>query len=201
MNHTPIEYLDLAAQALGFILLFGLGLSESLRYELGVATYYVIGWLPEILPFHIVLIILAAVCSLYTSIIQKNLVDWDFMHMQQVRMKQIQKDMREAQLSNDKAKLENLQAEQMKSISEQGKMMKMQFRPMLYIGIISMPIFMWIYFYLGEHPQFIIFPFWGTVNMSDAVVGPILFWFYWYFLCGIFISQLTRKILYIEPMI
>ena len=38
-----------------------------------------LGWLPDILPFHVVLFILAAVTGLYASLIQKYTMDWEFL--------------------------------------------------------------------------------------------------------------------------
>ncbi len=109
---------------------------------------YVLGWMPGILPFHMVLFILAAVTGLYASLIQKYTMDWEFMRNQQEKMKALQRNMKEAQLSGDQSRIQALQSEQMKLVSEQGKMMQMQFKPMLYIGIISIPLLMWVYFYI-----------------------------------------------------
>jgi uncharacterized membrane protein (DUF106 family) len=109
--------------------------------------------------------------------------------------------MKEAQLSGDQARIQSLQSEQMKMVSEQGKMMQMQFKPMLYIGIISIPLFMWAYLYIGEHSSLTMtFPFWGTHPINTTVMGPILYWFYWYFICSLPVSQIIRKALDIGSM-
>jgi len=79
--------LDNAALVIGFVLFFGIMISADLRYSLGVATDYVLGWLPAILPFHVVLFILAAITGLYASLIQKYTMDWDFLKAQQEKMK------------------------------------------------------------------------------------------------------------------
>ena len=78
MKHGLTESLDRAAMAVGFVLFFGIMISSDLRDGLGVATGHLIGWLPDILPFHVVLFILAAVTGLYASLIQKYTMDWDF---------------------------------------------------------------------------------------------------------------------------
>jgi len=89
----------------------------------------------------------------------------------------------------------------MKMVSEQGKMMQMQFKPMLYIGIISIPLFMWIYFYIHNSGGITMtFPFWGTHGITEMVLGPILYWFYWYFVCSLPVSQIIRKALDIGSM-
>jgi len=201
MKHGLTESLDRAALAVGFVLFFGIMVSSDLRDGLGVATGQLIGWLPDILPFHVVLFILAAVTGLYASLIQKYTMDWDFLRLQQEKMKKLQRSMKEAQLSGDQARIQALQSEQMKMVSEQGKMMQMQFKPMLYIGIISIPLFMWAYLYIGQHSALTMtFPFWGTHPINTTVLGPILYWFYWYFVCSLPVSQIIRKALDIGSM-
>jgi uncharacterized membrane protein (DUF106 family) len=193
--------LDTVALAIGFVLFFGIMISGDLRHSLGVAMGYVIGWLPAILPFGVVLFVLAAITGLYASLIQKYTMDWDFLRVQQEKMKKLQRDMKEAQLSGDQARQQQLQTEQMKMVSEQGKMMQMQFKPMLYIGIISIPLFMWAYLYIEQNPDMIMtFPFWGTQKLNAAVIGPVLYWFYWYFVCSLPVSQIIRKALDIGSM-
>ena len=87
MNSKLTESLDKAALAVGFVLFFGIMISTDLRNSLGVFTGHLIGWLPDILPFHVVLFILAAVTGLYASLIQKYTMDWDFLRAQQEKMK------------------------------------------------------------------------------------------------------------------
>jgi len=200
MSSGLAKTLDSLALAVGFFLFFGIMVSGNLRLEIGIATGYVLGWLPAILPFPVVLFVLAAVTGLYASLIQKYTMDWDFMMRQQERMKRVQRDMKEAQLAGDQTRLQQLQAEQMKMVSEQGKMMQMQFKPMLYIGLISIPIFAWAYIYISHHTMTMTFPFWGTHNINTTVIGPILFWYYWYFVCSLPVSQIIRKALNIGVM-
>lgn len=192
--------LDRLALAVGFVLFFGIMVSTELRHSLGVGMNYFIGWMPAILPFHVVLFVLAAITGLYASLIQKYTMDWDFMRDQQEKMRRVQREMREAQLSGDQARQQKLQAEQMKMVSEQGKMMQMQFKPMLYIGIVSIPLFMWSYLYIGEHHLVMTFPFWGEQVITGTVIGPVIYWFYWYFICSIPVSQIIRKALNIGSM-
>ena len=193
--------LDMVLLAIGFVLFFGIMISADLRNSLGMATGHVVGWMPGILPFHVVLFILAAITGLYASLIQKYTMDWDFLRNQQEKMKKVQREMKEAQLSGDQSRQQQLQAEQMKMVSEQGKMMQMQFKPMLYIGIVSIPLFMWAYLYIGENPELVItFPFWGTKLINETAIGPVIYWFYWYFICSLPVSQIIRKALDIGNM-
>jgi len=200
MNTKLTKGLDNIALAVGFILMFGIMISEELRHLLGVGMGAILGWLPDLFPFGLVLFILAAITGLYASLIQKYTMDWDFMRSQQEKMTRVQRDLKEAQLSGDQARMQKLQTEQMKMVSEQGKMMQMQFKPMLYIGIISIPLFMWAYLYIGEHAVIMNFPFWGSQDITAVVLGPIVYWYYWYFVCSIPVSQIIRKALDIGSM-
>jgi uncharacterized membrane protein (DUF106 family) len=202
MNSKQIvKSLDTLALAIGFIFFFGIMVIPHLRDWIAVAAGYVIGWLPAYLPFDAVILVLATVTGLYANIIQKHTMDWEFMRSQQEKMKSIQAAMKEAQLSGDQGKIQQLQSEQMKMMSDQGKMMQMQFKPMLYIGIISIPLFMWAaYRYIDGNVITVTFPFWGTHNVSELVFGPVAYWYYWYFVCSMPVSQIIRKALNIAPM-
>ncbi|NPV63557.1 MAG: DUF106 domain-containing protein [Methanotrichaceae archaeon] len=200
MNGKLTKSLDNLALAIGFFFFFGIMVSAELRDGIGAVMDFGLGWLPGILPFHVVLLILAAITGLYASLIQKYTMDWDFMREQQQNMRRVQREMKEAQLSGDKTRQQQLQNEQMKMVSEQGKMMQMQFKPMLYIGIVSIPLFMWAYFYIGQHTPSMVFPFWGEQKITDAILGPVVLWFYWYFVCSIPVSQIIRKALDIGRM-
>lgn len=201
MNEKLTKSLDKAAMAVGFVLFFGVMISAELRDGLGAATGLLLGWLPEILPFHVVLFILAAVTGLYASLIQKYTMDWEFLRNSQEKMKKLQRNMKEAQLSGDQSRIQAMQNEQMKAVADQGKMMQMQFKPMLYIGIVSIPLFMWAYSFISANPNMMMtFPFWGTHPINATVLGPILYWFYWYFICSLPVSQIIRKALDIGSM-
>jgi len=201
MNEKLTKSLDKAAMAVGFVLFFGVMISAELREGLGEATGLLLGWLPDILPFHVVLFILAAVTGLYASLIQKYTMDWEFLRSSQEKMKKLQRNMKEAQLSGDQSRIQAMQNEQMKAVADQGKMMQMQFKPMLYIGIVSIPLFMWAYLFISNNPGMMMtFPFWGTHDINSTVLGPILYWFYWYFICSLPVSQIIRKALDIGSM-
>jgi uncharacterized membrane protein (DUF106 family) len=201
MNEKLTKSLDKAAMAVGFVLFFGVMISTELRTGLGVATGHLLGWLPEILPFHVVLFIMAAITGLYASLIQKYTMDWEYLRNSQEKMKTLQRNMKEAQLSGDQSRIQAMQNEQMKAVADQGKMMQMQFKPMLYIGIVSIPLFMWAYSFISANPNMMMtFPFWGTHPINATVLGPILYWFYWYFICSLPVSQIIRKALDIGSM-
>ncbi|VVB62874.1 Uncharacterised protein [uncultured archaeon] len=61
---------------------------------------------------------------------------------------------------------------------------------------------MWAYLYIAQNHLTLTmtFPFWGTHGVSEVVLGPVIYWFYWYFICSIPVSQIIRKALDIGSM-
>ncbi|MBC2699261.1 MAG: DUF106 domain-containing protein [ANME-2 cluster archaeon] len=189
------QTLERAALALGFGMMFGIILlGERFRIQVGEVVQILLGPLPDILPFHIMLFVMAAITGLYASLIQKYTMDWELMRRVQDQMKNFQKEFREAQLADNQAKVKKLEAERSAMMNDQMQMTKQQFKPMAYISIISLPLFMWAYLYIGEHPDpVLIFPFWGEKSLTGFALGPIQYWIYWYFICSLPISQIIRK--------
>lgn len=189
------QTVERAALALGFGMMFGIILlGESFRMQVGEVVELLLGPLPDILPFHIMLFVMAAITGLYASLIQKYTMDWELMRRVQDQMKNFQKEFREAQLADNQAKVKKLEVERSAMMNDQMQMTKQQFKPMAYISIISLPLFMWAYLYIGEHPDpILIFPFWGEKMLTGFALGPIQYWIYWYFICSLPISQIIRK--------
>lgn len=189
------QTVERAALALGFGMMFGIILlGETFRMQVGEVVELLLGPLPDILPFHIMLFVMAAITGLYASLIQKYTMDWELMRRVQDQMKNFQKESREAQLADNQAKVKKLEAQRSAMMNDQMNMTKQQFKPMAYISIISLPLFMWAYLYIGEHPDpTLIFPFWGEKMLTGFALGPIQYWIYWYFICSLPISQIIRK--------
>ncbi|MFB6282901.1 MAG: DUF106 domain-containing protein [Halobacteria archaeon] len=164
--------------------------------------------------YHIVLI-LATITGLYSSYLQKYLMDWDWISAQQEKVQEIQSELKEAKLSDDDERADELQKEQKAAMSEQMKMFKMQFKPSVWIMVITIPLFIWLYWMFthraGNPPAIlqaggtmpmIHMPFVGDVKFSKQVIGflPIgQAWFVWYILCSFGFGQIMRKVLGVNP--
>jgi uncharacterized membrane protein (DUF106 family) len=193
--------IDKMAIWLGLFLMFGIILIPDLRDIIGKIVGELLNPLLSILPLHIIIFILAAITGLYASLIQKYTMDWELMRRVQERSKVMQKELRQAQLTNNAAKIKKLQAQQAEMMEDQMGMMKQQFKPMLYISIISIPLFFWVYLAISQSPDAsIIFTFWGEQKLTDKVFWEIQYWLFWYFICSIPVSQITRKALNIGGM-
>ncbi len=179
----------------------GILVFPNLREVIGKVMGSFLNPLLYFLPLHMIIFILAAITGLYASLIQKYTMDWELIKRVQEKMKAIQKEFRQAQLANNLQKIKKLEAQRAELLSEQMEMSKQQLKPMLYISIISIPLFFWVYLAINQHPDAsMVFPFWGEQKLSAPLFGPFQYWLFWYFLCSYLVSQITRKALNIGGM-
>ncbi|MFH0967400.1 MAG: EMC3/TMCO1 family protein [Methanobacteriota archaeon] len=180
--------------AMGLVMLASV---EVVRVTLGTSLNVVLGPLVDtfFIPFYVVIIVLSAMTGFYSSIIQKYTIDYKKMKETQNRMKDFQKDYREAMLSKDEKRIKKIEARRDGMMKDQLEMSQAQFKPMGYIMVITLPIFFWLIFRLNHFDAFITMPFVGNVHLTAAILGPAPAWMIWYMLCSISLSQVIRKAL------
>ena len=192
--------------AAGFSIALFAGYSwEPMRNVIGSAMNVVLGPLESTLPFYAVVMILAVITGLYSTILQANLMDSEKMGEYQAKMKEIQERRKEAKERGDDEALERIQDEQMDAMGDQLGMFKEQFRPMVWIMFLTIPVFLWMYWGVGIRGadavfdlQPLILPLVGERAWTEGVVGPIQVWIVWYFLCSMGFTQIIRKGLNID---
>ena len=169
------------------------------RTTIGTATDIVLGPLladPVKLPFYVLILILSALTGLYSSLLQKYTIDYDRVLSVQEGMKEFQKEYRDAQLSKDEKRIKKLESRRDKMMKEQLEVSQEQFKPMAYILLVSIPIFLWIIYKLptlqGPAAR-IAFPYFGAMPISTGAIWIIPAWILWYMICSIAISQVIRK--------
>ncbi|EJN59264.1 DUF106 domain-containing protein [Halogranum rubrum] len=172
----------------------------QVRNVIGGAMDVVLGPLAELLPFYAVVMVLALGTGLYSTLLQANLMNMEKMGAYQERMKDIQSRRKEAQEAGDDAALEAIQEEQMEAMGDQMGMFKEQFRPMVWIMFLTIPVFLWMYWAIGigGNPvhvdlQPLVLPLNGSVEWTEKILGPIQTWIIWYFLCSMAFTQIIRK--------
>ncbi len=176
------------------ILAYGI---EPLRVGVGSAIDIVLGPLIDLfkIPFFILIVLLSTITGIYSSVLQKYTIDYDRMQDVQARMKEFQKEYREAQLSGDEKRIKKLESKKDRVMKEQLELSQQQFKPMAYIMVITIPIFFWLLYRLGSTAGNLTMPFFGTHDIAAAVLGPMPVWIIWYFICSLTISQVIRKAL------
>ncbi|GAA0310974.1 DUF106 domain-containing protein [Halarchaeum salinum] len=168
---------------------------HPIRGTVGPAIDLLLGPLNALLPFFVVVMVLAVCTGFWTSIIQANLMDFDKMSVYQERMQDIQERQKAAKERGDEEALDRIQKEQMEAMGDQLGMFKMQFRPMVWIMLLTIPVFLWMYWKLGQIDQGVelILPLIGHTHLKDTIGGFIPAWIVWYFLCSMGFSQIVRK--------
>ncbi|WP_277553445.1 DUF106 domain-containing protein [Halobaculum limi] len=183
-------------------LLFFVGYSYGpVRSIVGNAMDVLFGPLQDALPLYAVIMILATLTGLYSTLLRANLMDMDRMAAYQQRMKDIQERRKEAKERGDDDAMQAIQEEQMEAMGDQLGMFKEQFRPMVWIMVLTIPVFLWMYWKIGFRGaegqpgldlEPIVLPLAGQVQWTDnLLIMPT--WIIWYFLCSMAFTQIIQK--------
>jgi uncharacterized membrane protein (DUF106 family) len=189
--------------ALGaFATMLGYGY-QPIQETVGGAVELLLGPLDAVLPFYVVVMALAVLTGLYSTLLQANLTDMSKMSKYQERAKDLQNRMEDAKERGDEAEIERLREEQMEAFGDQAGMLKEQFRPMAWIMLLTIPAFLWMYWKLGtgqvpDQELQMVLPLMGETNLwhGQALVFPV--WIIWYMLCSFSFSNIIRKALNIQ---
>ena len=153
-------------------------------------------------------LIIAFIVSLLTTIANKYLVDQDAMNEQQLKMKEFNAELRDAQKRGDGKKVAELQAKQTELMAGQTAMMSDQFKPMFVTFVPIILIFFWMRT-SAIHNLVLILPptvYWVTLTPFWHFLGHFLYggnatipygigWLLWYMICTFGMSQIIRKFL------
>ncbi|MFB6229000.1 MAG: DUF106 domain-containing protein [Halobacteriales archaeon] len=196
------------AAAVGSVLLF-LGYSQRpVRNAVGETIDIFLGPLDQALPFYLVILTISVLTGLYSTLLQANLMDTEKMSEIQGQMQEIQDRRKAAKERGDDEALEEIKEEQMEAMGDQLGMFKLQFRPMVWIMLLTVPAFLWMYWKIlsgggdvvGEVT--VVMPFIGDLAAQDqwttSVIGPMQAWIVWYFLCSMAFTQVIRKSLNVQ---
>jgi uncharacterized membrane protein (DUF106 family) len=170
-----------------------------IRNVVGSAINVIFQPLDNALPFYVVILAIALMTGLYSTLLQANMVDRSKMQVYQQRMKDITEREKAAKERGDDDALDKIQEEKMAALGDQGEMMKENFRPMAWIMLLTIPAFLWMYWaildgHIAPNEQTMVLPIFGKHEWMDGV-GPMPAWIVWYFLCSMGFTQLIRKTL------
>ena len=187
----------------GVLLLFLAYSQQGLRDVIaGDGINLVLGPLNATLPFHVVVLVLALATGLWTAVLQDNMMDTSIMSDYQETQKNFKQKIEEAKERDDDERVKELRQEQMEEMDL--GVFKAQFRPIVWIMLLTIPVFLWIYWmvldgHVVETGTAMVLPLIGEVSTwRTAVVGPIQLWLVWYFVCSLSFSQVMRKALNVQ---
>jgi len=192
------------AAAVGALAMFAGYSIGPVRSTVGNVLDLFIGPLDAVLPFFAVIMVLAIITGLYSAILQNALMDMEMMSAYQERMQEIQERQKAAKDRGDDEALERIREEQMDAMGDQLGMFKQQLRPMVWIMVITIPVFLWMYWkirppsHLPAAESSMVMPLVGEIELAAGVVGPLQAWILWYILNSIGFSQIIRKALNIQ---
>jgi len=188
-----MRILKMLITAISVIIFVGVMVSKDFRVYLGDLLSPVLDPMLGLIPFHIVIIILAVFTGLYTSIIQKMTINYERLKEIQKRVSAFQKEYLEATRKNNKAKLKRLEEQKDEIQKLQSEMMNMQLSSMIYIVVVTIPIFMWLY-KTASLDFTIVIPFAGEIHTSKYYL-ILPWWLWWYMLNSFAFGQAIRKAL------
>ncbi|MFW6321135.1 MAG: DUF106 domain-containing protein [Halohasta sp.] len=190
---------DKGAAAVTMLMFAGYAWAPA-RDLVGNTVDMVLGPITGILPFYVVIMIIAVATGLYSTLLRVALMDMDKMGAYREQMQEVKERREQAKEEGDEEALEAIQEEQMEMMGDQLGMFKEQFRPMVWIMFLTIPAFLWMYWavgYRGGSAEYelssLVIPLAGEVDWTTAVVGPIQVWILWYFLCSMAFQQLIQK--------
>ncbi|MFB6359823.1 MAG: DUF106 domain-containing protein [Halobacteriales archaeon] len=191
------------AAAVGSIGLFAGYSLPRVRAAIGGTIDVLLGPLDTVLPFYVVVMALAMLTGLYSTLLQANLMDMEVMGQYQSRMQEIQERQKAAKERGDDEELEKIRKEQMEAMGDQLGMFKAQFRPMVWIMLLTIPVFLWMYWMIldgriAEVENTLTVPLAGENTWRQGIAGPIQLWIVWYFVCSMAFTQVIRKALNIQ---
>jgi uncharacterized membrane protein (DUF106 family) len=197
---------------LGVLVLMSGYYFSPVKNLIGAVLGTVLNPLDQFLPFYLVILVLAMATAVYSTVLMSNLMNSELIQKQQQRMQALRDRKEEAKERDDDAALEKIKDEEMDMMSDQMSMFKEQFRPMVWVTLITIPVFLWMYFTIqpgqaattihGAEPVIgvggtdhigMVLPMVGKVHWNTGVLGPLQAWIAWYFLCSMGFSQLIRK--------
>jgi uncharacterized membrane protein (DUF106 family) len=196
--------------ALGALAFFPAYWFNPLRNVVGETVDLFLGPLDAVLPFYVVVIVISVFTGLYSTLLQANLMNTEKMSEVQEKMSDIQDRRKAAKERGDDAALERIQEEQMDAMGDQLGMFKEQFRPMVWIMLLTIPAFVWMYWMIGVRgggaggahidpgEGTIVLPMLGAMEWREQVAGFVWVWLVWYFLCSTAFRLIIQKTLNIR---
>jgi uncharacterized membrane protein (DUF106 family) len=193
--------------AVGALAMFAGYTIPEAREAIGRTVDVVLGQLTALgLPFHVVILVLAMATGVWSTLLQDKLMDSELMSQYQGRMQELKERREAAKERGDDAELERIQQEQMDAMGDQLGMFKAQFRPMVWIMLLTIPAFLWMYWMILDQQigvdagTVIVLPLFGEITgwNDSTVLGVVPAWILWYFLCSLGFSQMLRKALNVQ---
>ena len=177
--------------------------SDAAQDLIGATLNLLFGPLNDVLPFYMVIFAAALFTGLYTSLLQANLMNTEVIAAYRDQMNAVQEQKQRAEEAGNEEAVKEIEQQQVDMVGDQLEMFKEQFRPMVWVMLFTIPIFLWIWWVSGEITTGMVMPIFGEIGpgeWNDGILGPLRPWILWYIVSSISLTQVIRKTLNIEVM-
>jgi len=190
-------WLDKGAGVVSFVFFLGYSLPQ-VRDVVAGADNVVLAPLDAVLPFFLVVLLLSVATGFYSTVLQGYLVDYEAMRRYRTRLSDVQERLAVARERYDETAVSELEDEQRALLGDQLDLVKLQFRPLVYVMLLTVPIFLWMHWkiragHASAADMRVVFPLLGAVGLRQAALGPVRAWLVWYLLCSMGFRQIIRK--------
>lgn len=188
---------DTAASILALVLLSGYAFAP-VQYVVATTLNLVLSPLATLIPLSLFLLGLSGVTGISATALRHLLLDSDRLDRLQSRITELQEKIAAGQ--RDKDSTDAVTEEQQELVNSTITMMKLQFRPMVWSMIVTVPVFLWLRWAVmaptaAAIPVALTLPVVGQIALSATLVGPLKVWIVWYIGGSISASVLSRRLL------
>jgi uncharacterized membrane protein (DUF106 family) len=144
------------------------------------------------LPFPVVVAGLAVLTGLASILLREAL---SFETADAEEMERLREEIETARERDDEEAVQELLDEQ---FSMMGSQFRGMFKPMVWTMLLTVPVFMWLYWLTVAPNQAIapvvtVLPVLGDVVWTARVAGPVYAWMVWYFVCSTVANLLLKR--------
>ncbi|WP_135828685.1 DUF106 domain-containing protein [Halorussus halobius] len=170
-----------------------------IQEAVGVAMQALLGPATTVLPFSVLILLLAGTTGLSSALLNLKLRNQDRMDELRDRMNDLRDRMESARERDDDDAVEELQTEQQELMVDWMTAMKSQFRPAVWSMLVTVPAFLYLrWLFLAPTaaiaPAAFAVPMLGHVAWTATLVGPVQVWLAWYVGCSISTGLVARKV-------
>lgn len=189
---------DTVAGVLALVLMSGY-LLTPIQHLVVTTLDFVLGPVVALLPFTLFFFGLAGVTGVSSTVLRHYLQDSEQLDRLQSRLTELQEALSTASQGDDQPP-DELTPDQREFMNSLVAMMKLQFRPLVWSMLVTVPIFLWLRWAMMEPtaaavPVALTLPILGPVTLSATLIGPLKVWLVWYIGGSISMSMLSQRVL------
>lgn len=187
---------DTAASVFALVLLSGYAFSPV--QIVATTLNLVLSPLATLIPLSLFLFGLSGVTGISATALRHLLLDSDRLDRLQSKITELQEEIAAGQ--NDDEAIDAVTEEQQELVNSTITMMKLQFRPMVWSMIVTVPVFLWLRWAVmaptaAAIPVALTLPVVGQIALSATLIGPLNVWVVWYIGGSISASVFSRRLL------